>query len=191
MENTISRTPLQVQVCMCMCVNINFLQQQGGTDWEWCTQTKMSQRMSTPQPKYVCAKERMGGRRGSQRGKIRKRGGEKQMEGVGGMQPKRLREGAWGQANKCASEKHLRTNTSGYVLRVLCLLKNMFCDAHSRHEWFQCLSCSLLFGSLTLTSNSYMHTRNSFQSSHYTLLLLYTHVFTCIHTVLNTLPPIH
>lgn len=35
---------------VCMCVHINFLQQQGGTDWEWCTQTKMSQKMSTPQP---------------------------------------------------------------------------------------------------------------------------------------------
>lgn len=111
------------------------------------------------------------------------------MEEVGGMQPKRLREGSWGQVNKCASEKRLCTNTSGYVLPVLCLLKNMFCDAHCRHEWFQCLSCWLLFRSPSLTSSGYTRTHTELYSV-ITLLQLYTHVYTCTCTQFLTHYPL-
>ncbi len=97
MENTIDRAPLQVQVYVCMCVHINFLQQQRGTDWEWCTQTKMSQIMSTPQPNMSEWKNEWEGEGGHKEVKTQK-------------EADRHRWKRWGECNPKDWERFLRTS---------------------------------------------------------------------------------
>lgn len=73
-------------------------------------------------PNKICLSERTNGReRGSQRGKNRERGGWEQMQELGGAtEPKRLREGSWGQVNKlCIREASLQEHIGLCVTRVV------------------------------------------------------------------------
>lgn len=60
MENTIGRSPLQVQVYVCMCVHINFLQQQGAQTESDALRQRCHKKWA--HPNQICLSERMNGR---------------------------------------------------------------------------------------------------------------------------------